>query len=196
MPIEELNKLQTLDIAKQVVFAYLTCERLFNNYAYFSNNFDFGEPSALREAIDFLYLNIFEKNPDKNKINLLIKEVEKNTPDTEDFNTIFVSSALDACSALYHSLLFLIDKDFANISYISTAATDSVDMYIQEIDGLDFNADKNFQQKIDNHSLMRKEVAIQQGIINFLCNSRTFDYGDVQVLLDLQENNKKSNLNL
>lgn len=196
MAIEELNKLKDLDFTKQMAFAYLTCERLFTNYIYFSNNFNFGNPDVLREAIDFLYQNIFDKNPDKNKINLLTKEVEKNTPDTENFSTNFVSSALDACTAVLESLDFLVDNQFSRIKDISSFATDTVYMYIQYIDKLDFNTDRGFQQKIDNHPLMQKEVAIQLGIITFLSNSRAFDYGDIQTLLHLQENNKKSNLGL
>ncbi len=194
--IEELNKLKKLEFNKQRAFAYLTCERLFPNYTHFSNNFDFGNPQVLREAIDFLYLNIFEKSPNKNKIDFLIKEVNKNTPDTEDFTTNFVSSALDACTATSDSLDFLVDSDFTKILYISTYATDTVSMYIQEIENLDFNQDKDFQQKIDAHSLMRKEIAKQSGIISFLSNSKSFDFGDLQTLLHLQENNKKSNLGL
>lgn len=194
--IEELKKLKELDFNKQRAFAYLTCERLLPNYAYFSNNFDFGNPQVLREAIDFLYLNIFEQNLDKNKIDFFIKEVEKNTPDTGDFTTNFVSSALDACTAIIDSLSFLVDSNFIKIEYISTYATDTVSMYIQEIESLDFNHDKNFQQKIDTHSLMQKEILIQTGIISFLSNSRSFDFGDLQTLLQLQENNKKSNLGL
>jgi uncharacterized protein YjaG (DUF416 family) len=196
MAIEELNKLKELDFNKQRAFAYLTCERLFPNYVYFSNNFDFGNPDVLKEAIDFFYLNIFEKNPDKNKINFIAKDVEKNTPYTEDFTTNFVSSALDACTAISDSLDFLIDKDFGKIINISIYATDSVNMYIQEIENLDFNNDKNFQQRINNHPLMQKEVAIQSGIIAFLNNSKVLDFEDLQTLLQLQENNKKSNLDL
>jgi len=69
-------------------------------------------------------------------------------------------------------------------------------MYIQEIESLDFNNDNDFQKKIDKHPLMQKEIAVQSGIISFLANSKVFDFGDLQILLHLQENNKKSNLNL
>jgi len=196
MSIEEVDKLKELDFTKQAAFNYLTCERLYPNYVYFSHNFSFGNPDALRLAIDYLYFNIFNNSPDKNKIKILTKEVDKNTPDTEDFTTSFVSSALDACTAVIESLDFLIDKEFSRIKHISSYAIDTVDMHIQEIESLDFNKDKDFQQKIDSHPLMQKEFAIQSGIVSFLSNSHTFDFGDLQTLLHLQENNKKSNLNL
>lgn len=195
MPID-INALKKLDFIKQAAFAYLTCERLYPNYVYFSNNFGFGSPNVLREAIDFLYLNIFEKKPDESKINLFSKEVEKNTPDTEDFDTVFVSSALDACTAIIDSLSFLIDRNFTKIQQISAYATDTVDLYIYHKESLDFNNDQQCQQKINNHALMQREIMIQSGIISFLTKRHSLDSDDLQTLLRLQENNKKSNIDL
>ncbi|HTF31627.1 MAG TPA: DUF416 family protein, partial [Flavitalea sp.] len=149
MSIEEVDKLKKLDFPKQAAFNYLTCERLYPNYVYFSDNFDFGNPDVLRAAVDYLYRNIFQISPDKNKITILTKEVGKNTPDTESFSTIFVSSTLDACTTIGDSLDFLIDKDFSSIKNISTYATDTVSMYIQEIESLDLNKDNDFQKKIE-----------------------------------------------
>lgn len=196
MRIKELDKLKDWNFYKQAAFAYLTCERLYPNYVYFSQNYDFGNPIVLREAIDYIYDNLFEQNPDKSKIQFLVQKVEENTPDTEDFSVIFVSSALDACTSILDSLDFLIHRDFSKIKSISTYGTDTIDMYIQEIENLDFNTDKEFQNKISNHPLMKREVAIQTGIISFLNNSKALDYGDIQTLLYLQENEKKGSLNL
>lgn len=196
MAIEGIDKLRELDFTKQLTFAYLTCERLYPNYVYFSQNYGFGNPNVIREAIDFVYDHLFAKNLDASKISALLEKVEKNTPDTGDFTTIFVSSALDTCTAVLDTLNFLVDKNFEKIVYISNYATDSVDMYIQEVDALDFNTDKEFQKKIDYHPLMQQEVAIQSGIITFLNKSTTIDYGDIQTLRHLQENNKKGSLHL
>ena len=174
----------------------MTCERLYPNYVYFSDNFNFGEPSALKDANDFLYDCMFEDNPDKMLVDKLIKKVEKNTPNTDDFQTHFVSSALDTCTSICDSLEFVLDKSFSHIEYISSYATDSVHMYIQEKESLDFNADKNFQQKIDTHPFMQREINIQTGIISFLNNTKGLDSGDIATLLTLQDNNGRSNLDL
>jgi len=192
----EFNILKHLSLVKQKVFAYLTCERLFPNYLYFHDNFRFGNPNKLRKAIDFIYLNIFEDKTDNITTDALIKELEKNTPDTGDFDTIFVSSALDSCSAIHNSLLFLHDKDFSYISYIATAATDSIDMYIQHLEKLDFNRDPKFQEKINAHHLMQKEIQIQKGIIQYLSSIELIDYDDVNTLLNLQGQINKGNLGL
>jgi uncharacterized protein YjaG (DUF416 family) len=196
MAITELKDLKGMDVVKQATFAYLACERLFPNYVYFSENYHFGNPSTLRKVIDFIHDHLLELEPNKNQITSHIKEIEKNTPGTEDFTTTFVSSALDACAAIFESLNFLVDKNFSRIETISTLATDTVDMYIQEIEALDFNKDKDFRQKINNHFLMKKEVAIQSGITGYLNSRKSIDSDDIQTLLNLQESNKKGSLGL
>lgn len=196
MGIKELDKLKELDFHKQAAFAYLTCERLYPNYVYFSENYNFGNPAVLREAIDYIYDNLFEQNIDKNRIQTLIQKVEKNTPDPGEFDTILSSSALDACGTIYDSLDFLVDKQFNHIKSISQMATDTTDMYIRDVNNIDEYNNKNWIQLVNDHPLMKKEVAIQSGIISFLNNRKTLDYGDIHTLLRLQENEKKGSLNL
>ncbi|MFT3677221.1 MAG: DUF416 family protein [Chitinophagaceae bacterium] len=192
----DINSLNSLEFKKQLIFAYLTCERLYPNYVYFSANFQFGDSSVLRTAIDFVLGCILNEGIDKPLAKKFLLTVEKNTPDTEDFDTILVSSALDACTSIAETLDFLIDKQESRLKDISTVATDSVDMYIQELESLDFNADKDFQTKIDSHPLMQREVAIQTGIINYLSSRKSIDLEDINTLLSLQENNGKGNLGL
>lgn len=196
MAREEVGKLKELDFIRQLTFAYLTCERLYPNYVYFSDNYGFGSPDVLRDAIDYLFSNLFDNKSDVPKIYALIKNVDKNTPEPGNFDTGLASAALDACGVVYESLNFLIDKQLSRLETISTMATDTVDMFIQDIENLDFNSDKNFQQKIENHPLMKKEIAIQFGIITFLSNSTSIKPEDIETLLQLQENDKKGNLDL
>lgn len=192
MAIAEINKLKELDFTKQLAFAYLTCERLYPNYVYFSKKYEFGNPDILRTAIDFLYSNLFDNKTDKVKINSIIKKVDKNIPEPADYDTILASSALDTCTTICESLDFLIDKDISRLDSISTFSTDTVHMYIDVTDNLDFNTDKNFQHKIDNHPLMIKEVSIQKGIISYLFKIKNIEPSDISTLLQLQENNKGS----
>jgi uncharacterized protein YjaG (DUF416 family) len=194
MAIKEIEELKPLDFTKQATFAYLTCERLYPNYVYFSANFSFGEPRILRKAIDYLYQVILVGNPDKATVTQLLESVEKNTPDTEDFSTPLVSSALDACTATLDSLHFLIDMDFQRIEAVSSYATDTASMYIQDKEELDYNSDKNFQSKIDSHPLMKKEIEIQSGIITFLYGTKKIDSEDIKTLLLLQEIDKKGSV--
>jgi len=191
MSIEGFDKLLALDLPKQLVFAHLTCERLYLNYVYFSKKVNFGDPDILREAIDYLYLNIFEQSVDTEKIDYYIQSMHKNSPEPALFENVLASSALDACGVIYESLNFLLDRQPSRLHAISTMATDTVDMYIQDIERLDFNTDKLFQQKIDQHPLMKKERAVQAGIIKFLIDSSTLDHEDIRILYRLQETSKQ-----
>ena len=190
--IEELNKLKKLDFSKQRAFAYLTCERLFPNYVYFSKNYGFGNTHVLREAIDYIYNNLFSNTTDKIKIDSLINNVDKNIPEPVHYDTILASSALDACTVIIEALNFLIDKQLPRLDDISTMATDTADMYIQDKEALDYNTDIHFQQKIDDHPLMIKEIAIQKGIISYLANINNIELSDIDTLLELQGNKKGS----
>jgi uncharacterized protein YjaG (DUF416 family) len=190
MAIKEVSKLNDVDFTKQFVFAYLTCERLYPNYVYFSKHYHFGNFSILKSVIDYLHDNLFKKRINHVQIKSLIEKVEKNIPDPADYDTILASSALDTCTVLTESLNFLIDHDVSRLLDISSMATDTVHMYIQEIENLDFNTDRLFQQKIESHPLMIKEISIQKGIINYLLNIKNIEEPDIVTLLQLQENNK------
>lgn len=192
MAISEINKLKEVDFTKQLAFAYLTCERLYPNYVYFSKKYEFGNPDILRTSIDFLHSNLFDNKADKTKINSLIKDVDKNIPEPADYDTILASSALDASTVIIESLNFLIDKQTSRLDDISTMAIDTADMYIQDVENLDYNTDKHFQQKIDTHPLMIKEISIQKGIIAYLFKIKNIEPPDISTLLQLQEKNKGS----
>ena len=196
MAIAEINKLKELDFRKQLAFAYLTCERLYPNYVYFSENYNFGNSDVLRTAIDYLYSNLFHHPVDKTITDSFIKKIDKIIPEPANYHTILASSALDACTVAIEALNFLIDKGSSRLDDISTIATDTADMYIQEIENLDYSTDPSFQHKIDLHPLMKKEIATQKGIIDFLSRRKNIDVEDIHTLLSLQENNKKGSLNL
>ncbi|RXK85269.1 DUF416 family protein [Filimonas effusa] len=188
-----MASISQLSYSKQLAFAYLTCERLYPNYEYFSIHFNFGAPQILRTAINHVYANIFAKFP-KNITHNLIKSLDTITPFPEHFNTVLASSALDACTSVSEALEFILDKNPLRLSDISTFATDSIDMYIQEKNKMDYNADPEFEEKILRDPLMIKELDIQKGIILYLEKIENINKTDIETLLQLQGFN--GNLNL
>lgn len=197
MAIKNIDLLEKLDYNKQLTFAYLTCERLYPNYVYFSNNFDFGEKNALKKAINFIYDNLLiSEFVNEEEIRAYITSIDINTPFPHNFETELASSALDACTSIEESLMFMIDKKVTRLNSISIFATDTVDMYIAVRDARDFNSDKQFEQKLLSDRLMQKELSIQNGIVDYLVKIDTIELFDVQNLLALQYNNQKGNLDL
>ncbi len=196
MDLIQIDALKKLHFKKQIIFVYLTCERLYRNYTYFSEHFGFGNPIRLRQAIDILRENLLSQNFNRKQIESLITSIDEITPLPEDYDTILASSAMDACGVVHESLYFLLDAVPSRLSDISTFATDTVDMFIQEEENLDFNTDKLFFEKIQNHPLMQREVSIQNGIISFLNKSKDIDDEDIETLINLQKNSNRSNLDL
>lgn len=196
MTISLIAQIKNLDFNKQLIVAYLTCERLYPNYVYFSNKFEFGNSSKLRSAIDYIYEHLFVNDFNVVKIKILIASVEKNTPEPGEFETILASSALDAGVSIIETLESMIVKDRDRLSDVSKSAVETVYMYIQEIENLDYQNDEEFDIKMDNHPLMKKEVQIQQGIITYLFNSSKINYDDVNTLLQLQDKIGIGNLEL
>src|SRR4051812_28887630 len=105
-----IELLKEFDFRKQQVFAYLTCERLYPNYVYFSENYGFGAPEKLRKAIDFLYDSLSTEGVDRELINSLILMLDAITPQPGDHATVLASSAMDACGVVFYALNFLLDK--------------------------------------------------------------------------------------
>ncbi len=187
MITSELEKLKILDKRKQITFAYLTCERLFRNYLHFSTQYKFGNPILIRNVIDQIrrYINGYELTAAEAK--QLINTVSINSPLPEKYDSIYASSALDACTVIIDSLNFIFDENTSRLVDISTMAFDTVDMFIQERDNLDFNVDMEFENKIQNDKLYKTEENIQIGIINYLTKIDSITEDDLNELNKLQK---------
>jgi len=190
------EQIKALNLNSQLIMAYLTCERLYPNYVYFANTFSFGDPDILKKAIKYIYENLFAKNLDNRFIKTLISVVDTNTPKPGDFETILASSALDAGVAVMETLECMVSKDRDRICMISTTAIESVYMYIQDTENLNYKYDEDFDNKMYNHPLMEAEIKIQQGIIDYLNNRKEINYEDIDLLLQLQDIDRKGNLKL
>jgi len=152
---------------KQSVFSLLCCERLLDNYKIFSLNFKWGDVSELAKGIDCLIRYIENNSFDKDEIKNIIKNISKITPNTEDFDTILVSFALDACNSVYESLNFLLNPNIEKVIDIASFARDTVDMYIQVKDSLDYS-DPQFEYKIAKNFYMHQEKERQNKHLGIL----------------------------
>lgn len=164
--------LEDLPIKHQAAFAASCAERLLPNYKKFSESEGWGDYGLLRQALDGIWLHLAQNA----NLNLkdLIKKCDKVIPDTEDFETIYVSFALDAGNAIVETLLFIQDNEMSRIVDIASFCRDTVDMYIQELDNMDYS-DPSFEQKIASHPLMLKELSKQSEDLVLLRNKVTLD---------------------
>lgn len=165
------KKLAILNDGKKLTFSLLICERLFPNYVFFSIKYSFGNPSELKKIISTLIRDLLDKSK-SSKIDNYINIVENITPDTEDYDTILASFALDACTSLLSTLYFLKDGDFENLVDVATYARDTVDMFIQERDDLDIN-DIQMDQLIEEDPFMQRELKRQFEVVDYLTNIKS-----------------------
>ncbi|MBS1635843.1 MAG: DUF416 family protein [Bacteroidetes bacterium] len=182
------------NLDKIAVFGYLTAKRLFPNYAFFSNKYSFGDAKILENVLRQIKAKMDDESYQID-FNLLKRKLDEVTPAPENYDTVLASSALDACGAIYELASYLEDKDLEHISSIGTFATDSVDMYIQELLDLDMN-DPTSEEKIAFHILMLREKKIQEDIWKYLNKMDAIDDGDIQTLEKLQDNAGMGNLDL
>lgn len=165
----EIKKLlQPLSFEQKLAFCALTAEKLLHNYSYFSQQFKWGSPEILQKALLVIFQSISNKNLfSKLEIQEFIDNVDSITPDTEDFDTILVSFALDGCTSVLSSLYYLQDQENEHTIDVAIYARDTVHMYLQEIDDLDMTNEYS-EQKIENNLLMKLEKYRQKEIINRL----------------------------
>ena len=95
---------------KQLAFALSCCERLIPNYGKFYNETNWGNVKQLSVILDYLWSFITEEDVDRSQISELIMKCEACAPIAEDFESLYVSSAQDACLALCQTLDYLLDE--------------------------------------------------------------------------------------
>lgn len=192
-----VDDLENLNFSKKLLFAYLTCERLIPNYKFFSEKYGFGDYKVLEQYLESVLEIIINGTED---LTLSLDEarnrIDKINPFPENYDTVLASSAMDACGSVLELLQYIQDKQDDRIVAISTLSFDTVDMYIQEIEALDYNNDSEFEKKIAEHPLMQSEKKVQDGILKYLSEIDAIHINDILTLEGLQNNNVGSlNLN-
>ena len=139
-------KLQSCNLPKErkLHLAVGICKKLFFDYQKFSDENQWGDPDILLDAINLAESSV-SKAVDISKVKELLPNIMVTAPDSEDFEN--ASYAINACSAVYETMEFLIDDNCEHIFNIGTCLTDTIDFKVQEKDELT-------EDQIDNHLLM------------------------------------------
>ncbi|GAB7129106.1 hypothetical protein JCM19000A_36140 [Silvimonas sp. JCM 19000] len=176
----------------RALFGLSLCERLLPNASIFAqrHNLDY---SGLRQYLNSIWENIDQGH--QFDFFRLAAECEAVAPDTEDYDDPLVSSALDAVVATSNLLRFMVDDAVGLIVEISVLACDTVDMYIQEADGLDIE-DPDFEQKILSHALMQAEIQRQIEDLSFISTLTLIDKMNAAALRSKFSNKVIGNIGL
>jgi uncharacterized protein YjaG (DUF416 family) len=193
---DELRKqLKSLDSPRRLAFMASCCQRLLPNYFAFQRQEQWGDIRCLQEALETIWLVLSGTLIDSYRIRQLLEACDQATPDTEDFDSILVSSALDACNSVSASLSYILNPEIDRVVEVGRFATDTVDMYVQEVEGMNPDAD-DLEAQILGHPLMQRELRKQRQDLADLSHVTLLDAGILARLREPEGYAGKSNLDL
>ena len=172
--------LYSLSNKQQAAFAALTCEKLLPQYQAFCQAADWGSPAVFVSGIELLYDVALYGFPQPQAAAVRAK-LALATPALGEFSADATPYALDACSALEQALLFLEDKQEIHLSYCATAATDTVEMFVQEQLALDPDH-RDSSKRIATHPLMQTELARQARVMEALLRIELLSPPEIRAL--------------
>jgi len=166
--IEWLTELPDLLIGlarrKRLLFLAACCERQFGNYAQFHKETGWGDPQVLCDGLQSLWN--YTDNIDITNLKNIRRAIEAVTPDTEEFKSVYTSSALDAAIALLESLDYCVDDDISHCLQVACLCRDSIYMFIQLRE--DYGYSDDYEAKIYFDPLMTRELQAQRSDIELL----------------------------
>lgn len=185
---EEIAKdISILTPKGKLLFAALTCEKLYSNYVFFKKITSWGRPEILLNGINLMYQSILKLEVlDPKIIKDTAKLIDIETPDTEDFPEVFTSFALDACTSINCGLNYLLTNKNEYIEDIAVCARDTVYMYVSEKYFID-SSGTNDNLNVEKHPLMIKETNRQKLLLIKLA-SLILDALTIEIIQGLRDN--------
>lgn len=145
---------------KRVAFMAYCCERMLPNYRSFQADAGYGDETPMRNALDAVWGWIAtDRMP--SDVTALASSCERQSPETSEFSSIYTSAALDSATATITTLEAMTEATVMRVIEVATLARDTVDLFVQEQEGLDPNS-PNLERKITEHALMQAELSTQR----------------------------------
>lgn len=181
----------------RLAFAASCCERAYPNYLIFFQRARWGGPGTLRKSLDTVWDCIEGSVRALDDIVELEQKCESVTPDLDDFSTadidVEAGAAQEAAFMVRLLLQFCRDNQLSYALRIATFARDTIDMYVQVLEGLD-PADPQLDEKIVQHPLMLRELQTQESDLIRLSKMKM--PADLQVFRIYATNPERSNIGL
>ncbi|MFB4368011.1 MULTISPECIES: DUF416 family protein [unclassified Pseudomonas] len=174
------SKLNKLNREQQLLFGILCCERMIPNYSRFKAETGWGDTDTLGEGIEYAY-RCLDKEADITKLDRLNALCEFSAPHADDFDSLYVSLAQDCCFSVCCLLDFIKAPNSQAIAQIGEFSTDSMDLFIQETEGL-LEDDPCLEEKINNHELMQQTLAFQEKVLNAVAAEASIGFSSAKKL--------------
>lgn len=190
-----LKSLEKLNDQQLIAFCYLCSKYMIDNYIFFSKKYNWGDIFILNDTLNTINKILISKKKENINLNKMILSVDKQIPDTNDFSSLLCSFALDSSNCILETLKFINTNKVENVKNVATFCRDTVDMFIQEIEDLNYN-DTKIEEDISNHELMLSELCRQKELINKIKLENDFNQAVIDKLDNINKKTKKPNLNL
>lgn len=189
------SRLSKLGLKANLAFGASCCERLLPNYLAFTRETGWGDILPLRRGLDLIWDYLLEKQYDPDEIKEIITTCESIAPDSDDFHSIYSTSAQEACFSVCELLDYLLDNDVQKIVQIATYATDTVDLYVQVTENYNPNL-PDIENKILTHPLMQRELEEQENNLKSIEAANKIDEKFISLIKNSWVNKGKSNIDL
>ncbi len=163
----------------RIAFGAGVSERLLPNYLAFSREVRDGAPQVLQMALDALWQVVQGDHISLGQLRDLQAGCRSATPDPERFASHLTSAAIDAANAIHETLEACYRDDPKRIAEVASYARDTVDMFVQERDQLDYQ-DPEMEERILRDPLMVRELAKQESELASLAQTKNLDGRFVQ----------------
>ncbi|OYU52490.1 MAG: hypothetical protein CFE27_07205 [Alphaproteobacteria bacterium PA1] len=154
------RRLSKLPPRHGLTFGVWLLERMLPNFVKFSAETQSEGVSILDEVVTYAWsvIETGDKDPLRAPPVALCETI---APDTENFESIYTSSALDAAVAACNLLIFIETSNVDLVVEMAGLARDSVDLFIQFSGYVETNG-RDLEDKVRNHPLMQLELSRQE----------------------------------
>lgn len=164
--VELKSRLSRLSQRQILTFGVWQLERMTPNFVQFCVETRSEGAWVLKRVVSYAW-SVIETGIMIDSARLLIEDCEKIAPNTEDFKSLYTSSALDAVISASNLIEYSLTSEIELVVEMSSLARDSADMLIQFCSDLD-QYDEGFEEAVRTHPLMQSELQYQRADIEFL----------------------------
>ena len=157
------KELKALNGWQLTAFSVAVTERMFPNFALFSNLLEFGDRDQVRSILDGIWNKLGNSGA---KMNFEVQQanIEANMPDLDQFDMYGASPALDAMVALYSTVNCLLEPNSNEAANVGNLALESVATFIEVTADSDMS-DEQLLRHISQHDMMLQEEGFQEEVI-------------------------------
>ena len=162
----EVNLERLTQLAREPggLFGAACCERLSRPYELFVAETKWGDWNSLTATLERAWAEVLERRaiPEAER-SAMIELCERNAPDSEQFDSLLVSSAQSFAIALSSLLSFLAAGEAQHLESVANCPIDALDLYVQELEDMN-PQDPDREERIRKHPLMQRELSRQARI--------------------------------